>query len=352
MSAPAWHAAVRQALQASRATFDTSLRKATTLRIGGPAECLVELEEDEDLERLFAVISEERVPYHVLGRGSNVLVPDEGLAGVVLRLGKAYQGFRRLEPRAPAEEAADTADADTVEASTLDADTEEVHTAEANTEKAITEKKNTVEAGAALVNPMFVERCRAEGLGGMEFLIAVPGSIGGAVAMNAGAHGGDTAQYLESLDYFEQGSGLHHASAKAFRFSYRKSELRGQERRLVLRAVFHLEPMSDEAIVARKTECLSYRARTQPRDYPNCGSVFKNPPGDYAARLIEEAGLKGERLGDAQVSEKHANFMVNRGQATAAEVLALIARVQETVYKKKGVNLELELQVLGTHSAA
>ena len=299
-----WRETVRASLQTSRVTLDAPLRQATTLRIGGAADCLVELESEAELPILFALSARAGVPLNVLGRGSNLLVRDEGVRGIVVRLGRAFQQVR--------------------------CDSEQA----------------TAQGGAALPNAMFVERCREQGLGGMEFLVAVPGSLGGAIAMNAGAHGDDTASHLVSVRVFDRVlNAVLEKPVSEIEFSYRHSPLRGQEGRVILSGIFSLRKLSDEAIQTRKQEIQSYRRETQPRDFPNCGSVFKNPPGNFAARLIEESGLKGHRIGDAQVSEKHANFIVNRGQATSADVMALIDLIQETVYERTGIRLDLEVQI-------
>jgi UDP-N-acetylmuramate dehydrogenase len=302
MSAADWRAALQARLGDSPVAFDAPLRRAVTLRVGGPADALVELESERDLLAAWELARERGLPVHVLGRGSNVLVRDEGLRGLVLRLGQAFRG---LAVDAPARRA---------------------------------------EAGAGLANASFVELCREQGLGGMEFLVAIPGSIGGAIAMNAGAHDGETAAFLERVRYFEAGA-VSTAEAQAFAFAYRHSPLRANEGRLVLGGTFRLRAMADAEIRERRERFQQWRREHQPREYPNCGSVFKNPPGEAAARLIDAAGLKGRRIGGAQVSEKHANFIVNLGEASAADVLALVDVIRETVHSRTGISLELEMQV-------
>ena len=302
MSAAEWRDALRARLHDSPVTFDAPLRRAVTLRVGGPADALVELESERDLLALLALAEERALPLHVLGRGSNVLVRDEGLRGLVLRLGQAFRTLR-VEPTA-----------------------------------------QRAEAGAGLANASFVEQCRERGLGGMEYLVAIPGSIGGAIAMNAGAHDGETVAFLEAVRVCEGGA-IRTQSAGDFAFGYRHSSLRANEGRLVLGGTFRLQVLPDAEIRARCERFTQWRREHQPRDFPNCGSVFKNPPGDYAARLIDAAGLKGRRLGDAQVSEKHANFIVNRGAASAADVLALVDVIRETVHSRTGICLELEMQI-------
>ena len=293
----------------SAAFPDAPLAPLTTLRIGGPADLLVVIESEGDLVRLAAGLAEEGLPYCVLGKGSNVLVPDSGLRGTVIRLGRAFADFR-VEP-----------------------------------------DPDTVWGGAALANAAFVEHARLAGLGGLEFLVTVPGSIGGAIAMNAGAFGGEVSAHLctvRLLDLNSRPLRPDTQGAAAFTFSYRSSPLRGQFGRIVLGGSFRLARATDEQVQARKERHLAYRRDTQPREYPNCGSVFKNPPGDYAGRLIEQAGLKGRTIGGAQISEKHANFIVNRGGATCADVLALIDLMQRTVYDRTQVQLEPEVQMLDT----
>lgn len=299
---PGWCDELALRLRDSRLQREAPLRGLTTLRIGGPAECLVEVESEADLLGLFAVVRNANVPSFVIGKGSNILLPDAGLRGVVIRLGKFFQEVQR--------------------------------------------QGKLVTAGGGCVNGRFVELCRSWGLGGMEFLIAVPGTIGGAIAMNAGAHQGETADFLRSVRCLRIGEGIVDLDAASIKFDYRASPLRGQSGVVVLGGVFEMQENSTDEIKERIDEFQAYRRETQPRDFPNCGSVFKNPPGDFAARLIEAAGLKGHRIGAAQVSEKHANFIVNRGGASRADVLALIDLIRERVYSQNQVELELELQVL------
>ena len=298
--------ALASLMRDSRVRYGVPLRELTTLRIGGAAAVVVDLESEADLNLLFEWSRVNGWPYFLLGKGSNLLADDGGYRGVVVRLGR---GLSRLE--------ADPGAA-------------------------------TVKAGAGMANAAFVSGCRALGLGGMEFLVAIPGTIGGAIAMNAGAHDGETAQFLRSVRFYEASGAIHELPATAFKFAYRSSTLRGQQGRVVLSGEFSLRPMSQEDIRQREARFQAYRRETQPRDFPNCGSIFKNPPGEFAARLIEAAGLKGRQLGGAQVSEKHANFIVNRGDATGSEVLDLIDLIRKIVYQENGIRLELEMQVMGT----
>lgn len=299
-----WRPALQARLRDSRLRPGVPLRELTTLRVGGPVDALVDLESEADLEALLDWSEQSGWPLVVLGKGSNLLAPDAGLRGVAMRLGRGLSGFEPLG------------------------------------------EQGWVRAGAGLANAAFVSRGRALGLGGMEYLVAIPGTIGGAVAMNAGAHDGETARFLERARFHERGQGIAERPAADFPFAYRESALRGPLGRIVVSAVFRLRPMAPEAIRAREAEFQAYRRSTQPREHPNCGSVFVNPAGDFAGRLIERAGLKGRGVGGAQVSEMHANFIVNQGGATAADVLELIDVVREIVYQESGVRLELELQIM------
>ncbi|MCZ6558591.1 MAG: FAD-binding protein, partial [SAR324 cluster bacterium] len=223
-----WVDKLRDTLRDSAVRPQAPLRPLTTLRIGGPAECLVELESEADLLALFDLIESAALPFLVLGKGSNVLVPDEGVKGVVIRLGKAFQRIARQE--------------------------------------------NLISAGAGCANGGFVEQCRKWGLGGMEILIAVPGTIGGAIAMNAGAHDGETAQFLQAVRVFRAGEGIKTQDAAGIPFAYRTSPFRGQEGVLVLGGEFRLNNMDGHDIKHRIRTFQSYRRETQPRDFPNCGS--------------------------------------------------------------------------------
>ncbi len=297
-----WRRGLAEALPNSKVRLDAPLAPMTTLRIGGAADCFVDVGDEGDLERLFQWIRAHDLPWFLLGKGSNILVPDGGLRGVVMRLGAGFQIVDR--------------------------------------------QGELVRVGAGCPNAKLLQRCMGWGLGGLEFLIAVPGTVGGAVAMNAGAHQGETADFLESVRFFDAESGFREAPATEFSFAYRTSPLNARHGKWVVGATFRLEPRTPEQIKARMDQFQTYRRETQPRDFPNCGSVFKNPPGDFAARLIDQAGLKGLQKGHVQVSEKHANFIVNRGGASAREAMELIDMIKEKVYKEFGITLELELQLL------
>jgi UDP-N-acetylmuramate dehydrogenase len=274
----------------------------TTFRVGGPAALFLEPETAEDLGASSRAIRSAGVPYVVVGKGSNVLVSDEGFPGLVLRLGKGYRWAGRDGER--------------------------------------------LTAGAAMPLPALAGVAQHHALSGLEFGVAIPASLGGAVRMNAGAHEGDMAGVVERVEVYllELGEARSLTSAEVG-FSYRRSALPADA--VVVGTTLRLGPGDPEAIRASMDAARAWRRRTQPLAEPNCGSVFKNPPGDHAARLIEAAGVKGAREGGAEVSAKHANFIVTRPGASAADVTRLIELVRARVREDQGVDLEPEVQLIG-----
>lgn len=275
----------------------------TTFRVGGPARRLAAPRSPEELAALLELAQAEDFPWLTLGNGSNLLVADQGLDRLVI-----YTGDTRR-----------------VEAGPL---TNQV----------------TAEAGASLAAAaVFAQR---HALAGLAFAHGIPGTVGGAVCMNAGAYGGEIRQVLESAAVWLPGEGVRTLSNETLAFGYRRSLLTDRPEAVVLRAVFSLEPGDPEAIRAEMEELRRRRREKQPLDRPSAGSTFKRPPGHFAGALIEQCGLKGARIGGAQVSEKHAGFVINAGGATCADVLALIRHIRKTVRAETGVTLEPEVKIL------
>lgn len=274
----------------------------TTFRIGGPAALYLEVASELDLAAAGEAIRETGVPYVVVGRGSNILVADRGFAGLVLRLGGGYRWVAGHGER--------------------------------------------LAAGGATPLPILSGVALARSLSGLEFGVAIPASLGGAVRMNAGAHGRELADVLDTVDVFTLTDGCARSVAAADAgFAYRGSLLPRDG--VVVGATMRLLRGEGAEIRRRMEDARRWRRRTQPLAEANCGSVFKNPPGDHAARLIEEAGAKGMSVGGARVSCKHANFIVASEGARASEVVALIRSVQELVESRFGVRLEPEVLFVG-----
>lgn len=270
-----------------------------TWRIGGLAETVCWPESEEELREIWLKCQEQGIPFRLFGRGSNVLFPDEGLPGVtVISTGLAQSVW----------------------------DSERV----------------TVGAGYSLAR--LSQEAADRGLTGLEFARGIPGTVGGAVVMNAGAHGGSIQDILEEVKILAPEGEVQRLAKEDIQFGYRECSLRDQA--IVLEGVFHLKPGDPDVIQATMSENLARRKATQPLELPNAGSVFRNPPGGSAGRLIEEAGWKGKRLGGAQVSSKHANFIVNQGNATARDVLALIREIQKDVHHQFGVELKTEVRYI------
>lgn len=278
------------------------LRRHTTFRIGGPAEFFVTVEDPAELSALLSVVREASLPLRVLGNGSNLLVADEGVPGVVAVLGGSLAG-RRIEG-------------------------------------------DRVMAGGGYSLPRLAMECARRGLGGLEFACAIPGTVGAGLVINAGAHGGELRRVVAAARVMWPDGREEVLQAEALGLGYRTSALLDTGA-IVTGVELRLAPAHPDALMERVRRYLEHRRATQPAGVPSAGSIFKNPPGDHAGRLIEAAGCKGWRQGDAQVSPTHANFIVNLGHATAQDVLALARRVRDQVQDRFGVRLEPEIRLWG-----
>ena len=289
------------------------LARYTAVRVGGPADALLDVHSLVELAEAVSLAWEQEIPSVILGGGSNALVSDAGVRGLVI-LNRAREVRFDAQAELP-----------------------------------------TVWAESGANFGALARQAVQRGMGGLEWAAGIPGTVGGAVVGNAGAHGSDMATSLRLAEILHrsraQGSAAvpqqEEWSPEQLAFRYRSSLLKRQPGdAVVLAATLRLEHSAPQAIQAKMEEFLAHRRRTQPPG-ASMGSMFKNPPGDYAGRLIEAAGLKGKRIGDAQISTVHANFFVNRGQASAQDILSLIQLVQQTVAQKLDVMLELEIELLG-----
>ncbi len=282
---------------------DEPLASRTSFGIGGPADFFVELGRPQAIEELIGGCAERGIPYLLLGAGTNLLIADAGVEGLVVRVvNREHQVDGRL-----------------------------------------------VRAGAGLKMMRLARIVADAGLRGFEFAIGVPGTVGGAVYQNAGCWGKELREVLVSVDGFLPGAGLKTWMPADLKFGYRTSALREGALKggLVVEAAIQLERGDGEAAKALMTKLTRERGETQPIKTKNCGSVFQNPPGDSAGRLVQAAGLKGAREGNAVVSPMHGNFIVNEGGATAADVKRLIERVQTEVRRRFNVELETEVEMVG-----
>jgi UDP-N-acetylmuramate dehydrogenase len=291
-----------------RVRFDEPLSRHTSFRIGGPADVWVEVADVEEIRRVQELAAAADLPLFVLGGGTNILVSDRGVRGIVVHLGRP---LACLDWRANGSG---------------------LH----------------VRAGAALPLKRLVSEAIARDLTGLEFAEGIPGTVGGGLLMNAGAFGGEMGNVVEYVDGVDAHGEPQRFPRSALRFGYRRFDL--PPGFIVTRLEFLLQPGERAAIHAKRDAAKRRRAAHQPLGYPNAGSIFKNPPGDYAGRLIEAVDMKGRRHGGAMISEQHANFIVNVGGATAADVHALMIAAARRVWEAEGVRLEPEIKLVGDWS--
>lgn len=307
MSDLAAAAALIRATTGERLRAGVSIAPLTTFRLGGPAALYLEPQSLEDLRAVSLAVRETGLPVFVLGKGSNVLVSDGGVDGLVLRLGKGFRWAARDGVR--------------------------------------------LSAGGAMPLPALAGIALTHGLTGLEFGIAIPATLGGAVRMNAGAHGRSVADVAERVELFDLSDGTTRSlRGEESGFQYRRSGFGASD--VVIGATLLLSEGDPVSIRRQMDEARAWRRETQPIAEPNCGSVFKNPPGDHAARLVEATGCKGLSVGGARVSDKHANFIVAGAGAKAQDVAQLISLVRDAVGERWGIVLEPEVRFVGFDEAS
>lgn len=311
------------------------LARHTTFRIGGPAEYFVRAHSREELIAYAREGRKRTLPVFVLGNGSNILVADAGIRGLVIE-----NLARRTKER--------TLERGTREGRENRERERGSHGREARSETRETgDERLLVAAESGVLLPGLANRLARRGWSGLEWAIGVPSTVGAAIVGNAGAHGGSIADNVVRAELLDGKGAIRWWSTPELEFDYRTSYLKKHPGEcVVLSAEFELTGADAETCVARMNQYTEHRRRTQPTE-PSVGSMFKNPPGDFAGRLIEAAGLKGTRIGQVEVSQVHANFFVNRGGATASQVLDLIELVRARVRNVSGVELELEIQLVG-----
>ena len=282
--------------------LEEPMHKHTTFRVGGPAEVFVTVENKEQLEKIIKYLNLVERPYFILGNGSNLLVGDKGYRGVIIRLGGEFNTLKT--------------------------------------------EGTLLTAGASVLLSAAARAAMENGLTGMEFASGIPGSIGGGVKMNAGAYDGEMRQIVESVQVMYKDGSILDLDNETMEFGYRNSVIKNRPY-VVLQVSLRLQPGNREEILARMNELAARRKEKQPLEFASAGSTFKRPEGYFAGKLIMDSGLRGARIGGAQISEKHCGFVINDGTATAADIAELIQEVSETVKEKFGVTLEPEVSLLG-----
>ncbi len=293
---------IRRALPELELRENEPMSAHCSFRIGGPARLMCCPASAAEAAALLELLEGSGAPFELMGNGTNLLVPDEGLDRVVVRMGDAMSETELLGD-------------------------------------------GRIRAGAGVTLAKLAVFAANSGLSGLEFAHGIPGSLGGAVFMNAGAYGGEMKDVLEEAEYAAADGTVVSVPASELGLSYRHSAFEGTKR-LVTSATVRLSPKEPEEIRARMRELMEKRRASQPLDMPSAGSTFKRPAGGFAAALIDEAGLKGFAVGGAQVSEKHAGFVVNRGGASFEDVMRLMEHIQKTVYDRSGIMLEPEVRIL------
>ena len=293
--------ALKEIVPAERILFQEPMKLHTTFRIGGPADCLIYLENEDQLCRIQKYLRLVDVPYTVIGNGSNLLVDDGGYRGIVLVIGKY---MRRIEV-----------------------------------------KDTCLEAEAGALMSQVAKTAKENGLTGLEFAAGIPGTVGGGAVMKAGAYGGEMSQVVTTVTVVNRNGEIMELDNSTMEYGYRTSVIQNQPF-VVTKVTFRLQPGDPQEIAAKMEELAIRRREKQPLEYPSAGSTFKRPEGHFAGQLIMEAGLRGYSVGGAKVSDKHCGFIINTGNATAEDVKDVIWEVQRRVKERFHVDLEPEIKML------
>lgn len=287
----------------SKVRFDEPMSKHTTIKIGGKADVLVIPTNIEDIINVLKFAKENNVQVTVIGNGSKLLVRDKGIRGIVIKISSKFSEYK------------------------IDGE--------------------CITACAGMSMPRLSRIAMKEGLSGLEFACGIPGVLGGGILMNAGAYGGDISQVLVRTKYIDEDLNVKTLEYDEHEFSYRHSYFKDHPKLVIVSAEFKLNKKSVEEIKIEMDKNSSSRKEKQPLEYPSAGSTFKRPEGFYVGTMVEQLGLKGYEVGGAEISTKHAGFIVNKGNATAEDVISLIEYVKEKVFEKYGVKLENEIEIIG-----
>ena len=283
--------------------YNVPMKEYTSFKIGGLSECLIKIDNVEDLKEILKLAEKNKIPLTIIGNGSNILVADEGIKGIVLKI-----EIKKLEIQ------------------------EE-------------EKKVYITIGSGNKLGELTQKLSNREIAGFEFASGIPGTIGGAIRMNAGAHNSEMKDIIKTITYIDRQGQIHKINNGEAKFEYRSS-IFAKEKYIILEAEIQLEKGKKEEIQNKIKEYMEYRKEKQPIEYPSAGSTFKRGTDFITAKLIDECGLKGHTIGGAQISEKHAGFIINKGKATAEDVIKLIEYTKEQVYKKFGKVIEPEIEIL------
>ena len=283
--------------------YNEPMKKHTTMRVGGPCDCMVEPSSIEEIQKVLEYARKNNIKYYVIGNGSNLLVKDEGVHALIIKIANKFSGV------------------------------------EVNGEH--------IKAYSGCSVPKLSQIAKENSLSGLEFACGIPGSVGGGIRMNAGAYGSEMVNVVEKVGFLDGNGKLNEIDGKDAHFTYRHSMFVENPKYIVVYAIYKLQKGNKDEISKIMEENMNSRRQKQPIEYPNFGSVFKRPEGYFVGKLVDECGLKGYKIGGAQVSTKHSGFMVNIEDATCKDVLDLIEYVKKKVYEKFNVKLQEEVVILG-----
>ena len=283
--------------------YNEPMKKHTTMKVGGPCDCMVEPSSIEEIQKVLEYVKENNIKYYIIGNGSNLLVKDEGVHALIIKIANKFSGF------------------------------------EVNGEY--------IKAYSGCSVPKLSQIAKENSLSGLEFACGIPGSVGGGIRMNAGAYGSEMVNVVEKVGFLDENGNLKEIDGKDAHFTYRHSMFVDNPQYVVVYAIYKLVKGNKEEISKIMEENMNSRKQKQPIEYPNFGSVFKRPEGYFVGKLVDDCGLKGYKIGGAQVSTKHSGFMINIGDATCKDVLDLIEYVKKKVYEKFNVKLQEEVVILG-----
>ena len=283
--------------------YNEPMKKHTTMKVGGLCDCMVEPSSIEEIQKVLEYVKENNIKYYIIGNGSNLLVKDEGVHALIIKIANKFSGF------------------------------------EVNGEY--------IKAYSGCSVPKLSQIAKENSLSGLEFACGIPGSVGGGIRMNAGAYGSEMVNVVEKVGFLDENGNLKEIDGKDTHFTYRHSMFVDNPQYVVVYAIYKLVKGNKEEISKIMEENMNSRKQKQPIEYPNFGSVFKRPEGYFVGKLVDDCGLKGYKIGGAQVSTKHSGFMINIGDATCKDVLDLIEYVKEKVYEKFNVKLQEEVVILG-----
>ena len=280
------------------------MSRYTSFKVGGPAEYLIKIEKVEELQQILKIAKENKIPLTIIGNGSNILVTDKGIKGIVLKI-----EIKKLE---------------------IEINGEDV--------------KVTTGSGNKLGE--LAQKLAAQEISGLEFAAGIPGTIGGAIRMNAGAHGSEMKDIVETVTYLDEDGAIQKIENSQAEFEYRNS-IFSKKKYIIIETEMTFKKGNKEYILGQMKEYMNYRKEKQPIEYPSAGSTFKRGADFITAKLIDECGLKGYQIGGAQISEKHAGFIINKENATAEDIVKLIRYTEEQIYNKFGKKIETEIEILG-----